>query len=201
MLPIGDPHRHCLEILADLVRHRSVELVLGDERSRTKDAVMERLSESLITRDQTLASHRLLECLRERESLQSTGLGDGVAIPHAGLGGFQGQVGALLIIPDGVDFDAVDKRPVHIVFGIAFDRARIGEHLRTLASLSRWLSRPTFRSRLTGAADRSSLLAVIEEDARLRERSSSSSSMAAVKPTRPTLSPAPPSMIISGDES
>jgi PTS system nitrogen regulatory IIA component len=70
------------------------------------------------------------QVLAEREQLQSTGIGEGVAIPHGAMAQLEGQCAALLIVPDGVDFQAID------------------EHLKTLARVSRLLRNKAFRDRL-----------------------------------------------------
>jgi nitrogen PTS system EIIA component len=81
----------------------------------------------------------VLALLLEREQLQSTGIGDGVAIPHSALEHADAQAGALLLFPKGIDFDAIDSQPVHIVFGVVGPKRATGEHLRTLARISRLL--------------------------------------------------------------
>src|SRR5687768_16672544 len=69
--------------------------------------------------------------LTERERLQSTGIGDGVAIPHSSLDSAERQAAALLLVPVGVEFDAIDGARVRIVFGVVGPKRATGEHLRT----------------------------------------------------------------------
>src|SRR5688572_33047351 len=95
---------------------------------------------------------RLEEHLVERERLQSTGIGDGVAIPHTALEEAEKQTGALLLCPRGVDFDAIDGAPVNIVFGVVGPKRDTGEHLRTLARISRLLRDENTRQSLISAA-------------------------------------------------
>jgi len=90
---------------------------------------------------------RILAILEEREALQSTGIGDGVAVPHGTIEGARGQVGALLLCPGGVDFDAVDDQPAKILFGVVGPRQAV-EHLKVLARISRVLRNGEFRARL-----------------------------------------------------
>jgi PTS system nitrogen regulatory IIA component len=91
--------------------------------------------------------------LVEREALQSTGIGDGVAIPHGALENLPGQVAALLICPGGVPFDAIDGGPVFIMFAVLTPKRATGEHLKTLARISRLLRDTSFRQKLLAAAD------------------------------------------------
>ncbi len=94
---------------------------------------------------------RLEEHLVERERLQSTGIGDGVAIPHTALEEAETQTGALLLCPRGVEFEAIDGEPVKIVFGVVGPKRDTGEHLRTLARISRLLRDESTRERLVHA--------------------------------------------------
>src|ERR1700761_5285726 len=71
--------------------------------------------------------------LLDREQLQSTGIGEGVAIPHGALPQLAEQVAALLIVPQGVDFQAIDDASVSILFGVITPKRATGEHLKTLA--------------------------------------------------------------------
>ncbi|MBX3191730.1 MAG: PTS sugar transporter subunit IIA [Labilithrix sp.] len=99
--------------------------------------------------------------LLEREALQSTGIGEGVAIPHGALPQLTEQVAALLIVPNGVEFQAIDDAKVSILFGVIGPKRATGEHLKTLARVSRLLRSKDFRTRLVGARDPSSAFELI----------------------------------------
>lgn len=91
--------------------------------------------------------------LLEREALQSTGIGEGVAIPHGALPQLKEQVAALLIVPHGVEFQAIDDAKVSILFGVIGPKRATGEHLKTLARVSRLLRSRDFRQKLVTADD------------------------------------------------
>ncbi len=91
--------------------------------------------------------------LAEREQLQSTGIGEGVAIPHGALPQLETQHAGLLIVPEGVDFVAIDGQVVNIIFAVIGPKRATGEHLKTLARVSRLLRNKTFRDRLIAAPD------------------------------------------------
>jgi nitrogen PTS system EIIA component len=91
--------------------------------------------------------------LAEREQLQSTGIGEGVAIPHGALPHLDAQHASLLIVPQGVDFAAIDGQSVNIVFAVISPKRATGEHLKTLARVSRILRNKAFRDRLVASAD------------------------------------------------
>lgn len=94
------------------------------------------------------ALERLLE---EREQLRSTGIGDGVAIPHCFVETSEEQRAALLLCPQGVPFDAIDGKPVNIIIGVVGPK-RATEHLRVLARVSRVLHDKAVRASLLEAA-------------------------------------------------
>ncbi len=89
--------------------------------------------------------------LVERERLQSTGVGSGVAIPHGSMEGLERLVGAVLLCPRPIHFDAIDGAPVSILFAVVGPKRATGEHLKTLARISRLLRDSGFRQRLLGA--------------------------------------------------
>lgn len=96
------------------------------------------------------AIHKVLV---EREALQSTGIGDGVAIPHGSLSDLDQQVGAVLTVPRGVDFDSIDAGDVQLVVALVSPKTQSGEHLKTLARISRILRSKAFRERLVESKD------------------------------------------------
>jgi PTS system nitrogen regulatory IIA component len=107
--------------------------------------------------------------LMERERLQSTGIGDGVAIPHTSVESAPGQAAALLLCRRGVPFEAIDGADVRIIFGVVGPKRATGEHLRALARISRLLRDNETRAELVGASDPQAAMGLIEEnDASLR---------------------------------
>jgi len=100
--------------------------------------------------------------LLEREQLQSTGIGEGVAIPHGALPQLSEQVAALLIVPDGVDFQAIDDATVRILFGVITPKRATGAPLKTLARVSRLLRNKDFRARLVASADEQAVFDLIK---------------------------------------
>lgn len=86
--------------------------------------------------------------LLEREALQSTGIGEGVAIPHGAMSELEGQCAAILVVPDGVPFESVDGHDVNILVAVIGPKRASGEHLKTLARVSRILRSREFRQRL-----------------------------------------------------
>lgn len=102
--------------------------------------------------------------LSEREQLQSTGIGEGVAIPHGALPQLDTQCAGLLVVPEGVDFAAIDGLKVNILFAVIGPKRATGEHLKTLARVSRLLRNKTFRDRLVSASDAKQAYDLIEAE-------------------------------------
>lgn len=102
------------------------------------------------------------QLLVDRERLQSTGIGDGVAIPHASVDSAPGQAAALLVCPGGVPFDAIDGNDVRIIFGVVGPKRATGEHLRTLARISRLLRDAGTRARLATSESADTAFRLIE---------------------------------------
>lgn len=121
-------------------------LVQTEARALSKSAVLRSVAELFSGLGTPISE--VERVLVEREALQSTGLGDGVAIPHGALGSLDRQLAALLLLPSGVEFEAIDGRPVEIVFALVGPKRATGEHLKTLARISRLLRSPEFRARL-----------------------------------------------------
>jgi PTS system nitrogen regulatory IIA component len=132
-----------------------------------KDAALKMLAE-LIAPALSIADESVFRLLADREKLQSTGIGDGVAIPHASADSALTQAAALLLCRHGVSFEAIDGYPVNIIFGVVGPRKATGEHLRTLARISRVLRDTSTRSRLVDATSAEVALAIVsEQDSKL----------------------------------
>jgi PTS system nitrogen regulatory IIA component len=133
------------------------ELIFLDLPAGSREEVLrvfaERLAASGLVRD----GEQLFQRLWEREQLGSTGIGNGVAIPHCKLPGLREGVVAVGRVPEGVDFQAVDGRPVKVFFLVISPSEAPGEHLKILAAISRWIRADEHAGALLEAADRESL--------------------------------------------
>ncbi len=125
-----------------------------------KDAALKTLAE-LLSPAVGVPQPEVEDLLLERERLQSTGIGDGVAIPHTALDHAEQQAAALILCPRGVDFEAIDGKRVNIVFGVVGPKRATGEHLRTLARISRLLRDDGTRARLVSAGSREEVYGLI----------------------------------------
>lgn len=98
-----------------------------------------------------LSAETLLQSLLARERLGSTGLGNGIAIPHCRLKTIDTVQAALITLAAPIDFDAIDNQPVDILFVLLAPERALQEHLNTLAALAELLSRADFRQALRAA--------------------------------------------------
>jgi PTS system nitrogen regulatory IIA component len=156
--------------LTELLNTERVAIWPGPEGRRDGSAPRGAKAEALSTLAAMLASGAnvrdgdVLRVLLEREALQSTGIGEGVAIPHGALAQLEVQCAALLIAPEGIDFDAIDGAKVNILFAVIGPKRATGEHLKTLARVSRLLRNKSFRERLVSAPDSQAAYALISEE-------------------------------------
>ena len=145
----------------------SPDAVIADLRAGDKQEVLRELSATLAHAHPPLKEERLVEVLREREKLGSTGIGEGVAIPHGKHSGLTQLMAAFGVSRKGVDFEAIDGKPTHLFFALVAPENSAGVHLKALARISRLFKNPRFRSAIleaTSAADIHSL--IVQEDAR-----------------------------------
>lgn len=127
----------------------------------TKPEALRRVAELLARADAGPSAETIERVLVERERLHSTGVGGGVGIPHGASEAIRRLRGAVLILPRPVDFDAIDQRPVSILFGLIGPKGQPGEHLKTLARVSRLLREEQFRERLLAAPSGMAAFALI----------------------------------------
>ena len=151
--------------IMDILVRDAVILNLG---VRSKRDVLAEMADALAKVEPQIESDRLLEVLEEREALQSTGIGEGVAIPHGKLAGLDRLVASFARSTEGVDFDSIDGQPTHHFFLLVVPDHSGGQYLKALARISRFFRDPAFRQMLSDAESLEDVVRIIEEeDARL----------------------------------
>lgn len=150
-----------MKIMDILVR----DAVILDIRATEKREVLRELASALASAEDGLDADRLLEVLLERESLQSTGIGDGVAIPHGKMPGLSRLVASFARSRPGVDFESIDGQLTHLFFLLVVPEHSGGQHLKALARISRFFRDAAFRKALVEAETLDDVLsAIVEED-------------------------------------
>lgn len=134
-----------------------------DLQSSGKDAILAEMAGALADAEPAIDAEVLLQVLREREALQSTGIGDGVAIPHGKLPGLDRLMASFARSP-GVDFAAIDGEPTRLFFLLVVPEHSGGQHLKALARISRFVRDETFRERLLAAKGPDEVFAAIEDE-------------------------------------
>lgn len=110
-----------------------------------------------------LSASRVVEALQDRENLGPTGVGHGVALPHARLTDIDSVLGAFILLEKPVDFNAVDRQPVDIAFALFAPEDAGVEHLKALARVSRSLRDAAICAKLRANQDANTLFAILTE--------------------------------------
>lgn len=114
----------------------SPDRVLCDVTVADKNAALELVANLLTRGDGGISAGETLEALRSRESLGSTGLGHGIAIPHGRRQGGQRITGAFVRLAEAIGYDAIDQKPVDLLFALLVPESSTGEHLVILGTLA-----------------------------------------------------------------
>jgi PTS system nitrogen regulatory IIA component len=149
-----------MKIMDVLVR----DAVILDLAAETKRDALISLAKALAEAETGLDESRLLNVLMEREKLQSTGIGEGVAIPHGKLPGLTRLLASFARSRTGVDFESIDGQPTHLFFLLMVPEQSGGQHLKALARISRFFRDAAFRKRLLEAETRDDVFRAIEEE-------------------------------------
>jgi PTS system nitrogen regulatory IIA component len=140
------------------------DCIIPELLSRTKKEVLEELTGALLNCKASLNKEALVEVLLERERLGSTGIGDGIAIPHGKIKDLDELILSFGRSTKGIEFDSMDGRPTHLFFLLIAPENSAGIHLRALAKISRLLKSAHFRKRLLEAGTVEELFLVIQEE-------------------------------------
>jgi nitrogen PTS system EIIA component len=147
--------------ILDILPQRAI---IPDLKGRTKKQVLEELIEALLQEKPELDRERLMAVLLERERLGSTGIGDGIAIPHGKLKDLDQLTLSFGKSALGVDFESMDGKPVHLFFLLVAPENCTGIHLRALARIARLLKNAPVRRRLASVSTQDEIYAVIQQE-------------------------------------
>jgi len=145
--------------LFDLLKPEAVKVI-------TNVSSKKRLMQNLAEHTETIYgidSNSALQALLERESLGSTGVGQGVALPHARIRDLPAVSGVFMLLEKPIDFGAVDRQPVDVVFCLFAPEAAGVEHLKALAVVSRTLREPSICAKLRANPDTAKIYAILTE--------------------------------------
>lgn len=145
------------------------EAVTIQLQARAKSELLEEFAALLVAGHPQLArvmkEREVAKLLMDREKLAATGIGNGVAIPHAASGRLRGFYGAFGRSEVGVDFGAIDGVPCRLFFALLSAGSKPKIHIKALAQISRLMGSEETRDQLLKAADRETLLSVLQAQA------------------------------------
>ena len=142
------------------------DAVIANVSGQTGPAVLGELCRPLAA-TQKVDQQKLVDTLLEREKLGSTGIGEGVAIPHGKVPGLPGLMASFGRAAQGIDFRAIDGRPTHLFFTLFAPENSAGAHLKALARISRIFKNAAFRDAIMKAKTAEDIYRLIEaEDAK-----------------------------------
>jgi len=140
------------------------QAIVADMQAKDKEKALVELAESLISCEPSLDHDAVIAVLQEREKLGSTGIGDGVAIPHGKLAGIPELKLVFGRSHTGVDFESMDGQPAYLFFLLIAPEESVGVHLKTLARISKLLKDAVVRKKLLEAPDQQAIYQVIFDE-------------------------------------
>ena len=148
--------------IGDLLDRNAIALRINATNKRKALSVVAEIA----ARSFSLDAGEILDALTEREQAGSTGVGHGVAVPHARIKGLTRMRGVFVRVEHPVDFESVDDQPVDLIFALFAPKEATGvEHLRSLARVSRMLRQAELREQLRQARTADAILALLVQDA------------------------------------
>ncbi len=135
--------------------------IIPDLRAKDKKGVLEELVDVIVSHDPSLDKGSLVKVLLERERLGSTGIGDGIAIPHGKFQGLKHPVISFGRSLGGLDFDSMDGQPAFLFFLLVAPENSASIHLKALAKIAKILKNSSFRNVLMQAPTRKELFQTI----------------------------------------
>lgn len=130
----------------------------------SKKAALEILSDTLAYQDNNLSKNKVLDALLAREKLGSTGLGEGIAIPHCRMRDLENINVTMLKLEEGVEYEASDDKPVYFLFCLVVPEEANEEHLELLASLAELLDNEQLRNSIQKCSNARELYQILTQD-------------------------------------
>ncbi len=146
--------------ISEYLQKECIKVKLTSEK---KDGIIEELLDLIVAHNPAIIKQEALTALLERENVQTTGIGKGVAIPHAGVKSCPDIKVAFGLLDEKNEFDALDNQPVRLVFVILSPQNNVNLQLRFLARVSRILKHKELKAAIIACQDASSILDIIKQ--------------------------------------
>ncbi len=147
--------------LSDLLTKDVIRIPLENTE---KNRIIEEMVDILASQNRVTDRDAVLQAVLDRERVMSTGMGDGVAIPHAKSDGVSELVSAFGITRQDVDFKSIDEKPVRLIFLLVGPVDQTGPHLKALSRISRLMHRKEFRDRLSSSHSSEEVIEAIKKE-------------------------------------
>ncbi len=144
--------------LSEIIKENNI---IPELKSKDKKGVLEELSQAIYQQDNSIDKNALVKVLMEREHLGTTGIGDGVAIPHGKLNGIDRPMISFGRSKEGLDFESMDGQPTYLFFLLVAPDNSSGVHLQVLAKIAKMLKSSTLRKKLMEAVSTKDLYQTI----------------------------------------
>jgi fructose-specific phosphotransferase system IIA component len=131
--------------------------------AKDKNTAIEKLIDVLSKRREVGSKEKLRRAVKDREKILSTGIGGGIAVPHAKISQVKKFCAVVGISKTGLTFDSLDGKPVHVVFMIAAPENAHDEYLRILKQLAHTLKDESYKSRIVNAKDANAVIEIFSE--------------------------------------
>ena len=147
--------------ITDILKQESI---IENLVSTDKASTLEELSIFLKSKGLVSNKENLLNALMEREKLGSTGIGENVAIPHAKISEINQIITIFGRSKEGIEFDSLDKKPVHFIYLVLAPANSSGQHLKVLARISRLLKNKPLRESIISATETNQIYSIIADE-------------------------------------
>ncbi len=147
----------------DIVNYLDEESIIFGCKQRDKKSLISFLLDNLVLSNKLNKKNKrdILATVIQREEMGSTAIGGSIALPHARINSVNNILLSLYITKEGIDFDALDEKPVNIVVLLLSNKMQAGSHLKTLAFLARMLRDKYFVESLTKAKDKKEIIKLL----------------------------------------
>ena len=139
-------------------------LIKLNVKAKTKEELFEEMVQLFVRTGIIVDREAAVMALIEREQKMSTGIAPDFALPHGKIAGISGVIMALGIIRNGMDFESLDDKPVHVVITLFSEMGNPGPHIEALSEISRLISIPDFLERLKAAPSAEQILRIIKSE-------------------------------------
>lgn len=139
-------------------------LIVPDLKSKTKEDVIVELADILVKNKLVKDKETLVQKLKEREEIETTGIGHNIAIPHARTETVSGLALAFGISREGIDFKSFDSKPAHIFFLIASNEENKNKYIQLLARISRICRKESFREKILKSETVNDIIQIFKEE-------------------------------------